>query len=84
MGHLQTPMIPRNRPFERLVWGGIADLAIHRKQQFTSGKYWELPWELERKVLAYSVEKRGFASGAKTHEEFCSILRAIASNGQRL
>jgi hypothetical protein len=30
---------------------------------------------------AYSVEKFGFATGAKTYEEFCSILRAIASNG---
>ena len=32
-------------------------------------------------VLAYSVEKLWFASGAKIHEEFDSILRAIASNG---
>jgi len=31
--------------------------------------------------LAYSVEKLWFASGAKIHEEFDSILRAIASNG---
>jgi len=30
---------------------------------------------------AYSVEKLWFASGAKIHEEFDSILRAIASNG---
>ena len=35
--------------------GGIADLAIHQKQPFTSGKYWELLWELERKVLADSA-----------------------------
>jgi len=35
----------------------------------------------DRLRTAYSVEKLWFASGAKIHEEFDSILRAIASNG---
>jgi hypothetical protein len=30
--------------------------------------------------LADTVEKLRFASGAKTHEDFDSILRAITSN----
>jgi len=32
-------------------------------------------------LLADTVEKLGFASGAKIHEEFNSALRAITSNG---
>jgi len=35
----------------------------------------------QRQILTYSVEKLCFASGAKIHEEFDSILRASASNG---
>ena len=35
----------------------------------------------DRSLSAYSVEKLCLASGAKIHEEFDSILRAIASNG---
>jgi hypothetical protein len=35
----------------------------------------------ERQLLAYSVEKLRFASGAKIHEEFNSVLRAITGTG---
>jgi hypothetical protein len=31
--------------------------------------------------MADTVEKLGFASGAKIHEEFISVLRAITSSG---
>jgi hypothetical protein len=34
-----------------------------------------------RLLLAYSVEKLRFASGAKIHEEFNSVLRAITGTG---
>ena len=34
--------------------GGIADLAIHRKQPFVSGKFWKMTRDLERQVLAVS------------------------------
>lgn len=35
---------------------------------------------VRRLISVYSVEKLGFASEAKIHEEFDSVLRTIRSN----
>jgi hypothetical protein len=38
-------------------------------------------FSLQWLLVAYSVEKLRFASGAKIHEEFNSVLRAITGTG---
>jgi len=47
-GHLQTPMIPRKRPLERLVLRLKRTSPFTAKQLFASGKFQKTTGKLER------------------------------------
>jgi hypothetical protein len=54
--------------------------AIEQQQRQKSPRRSQNPSSNERPFWVDTVEKLRFASGAKIHEEFDSILRAITSN----